>query len=387
MKTIPTDVLIVGGGFAGLSTAYYLSERPGLRVTVIEREPKLGGHASGRNAGMIRQTVSDPVLAELASEGKRLLAAAQKKGWRLGLASQGSLLLAKQGQSRELERIRLSARRQGVASRYVSSREAARLVPALAEGDFDKALHCPSDALVDIEALLAAFLKALKARRVPVLCGSAPRAIRRTPRGFAVETPSGCFETKALVDAAGAWAPTVAAMAGASKLPFRAYRRHLFEDGRFRSAWAKWPFVWDLSHGFYFRPLRASLLLSPCDHTPFRAEGRSGAAEKTDPRMRQLLERKMGRFSPFFSTLEIRKEKAGLRTMAPYGRFVIGEDARLKNFYWVAGLGGHGVTTALSVGRLAADLVSGKRTASPLARALSPRRFQRSQRTHAAHAA
>ena len=61
--------------------------------------------------------------------------------------------------------------------------------------------------------------------------------------------------------------------------------------------------------------------------------------------------------------------------MTPDGRFVIGEDTKLKNFYWVAGLGGHGVTTCFSVGELAAGLLLGHAADPALEKALSPGRF------------
>ena len=61
--------------------------------------------------------------------------------------------------------------------------------------------------------------------------------------------------------------------------------------------------------------------------------------------------------------------------MTPDGRFVVGKDSESQGFYWVAGLGGHGVTTCFSVGRLAADVILGKKGDNRLAKALSPERF------------
>ena len=53
--------------------------------------------------------------------------------------------------------------------------------------------------------------------------------------------------------------------------------------------------------------------------------------------------------------------------MAPDRSFVIGRDAKIENFFWVGGLGGHGVTTGAAVGRLAAELLTGKLDAPPTA--------------------
>ena len=120
--------------------------------------------------------------------------------------------------------------------------------------------------------------------------------------------------------------------------------------------------------------------MSPCDKVLLSPEAmrRAGAAEKIDPRMQKILFKKIRSFSKNFPAAGIREEKAALRTMTPDGRFVIGEDPRLKGFFWVAGLGGHGVTTSFSVGDLASDLILGKKREKSLIDALSPERFLKS---------
>ena len=60
----------------------------------------------------------------------------------------------------------------------------------------------------------------------------------------------------------------------------------------------------------------------------------------------------------------------GLRTFAPDRRFIIGWDPVNADLFWVAGLGGHGMTTGLAVGELAAELLL-KRSSH----ALAPSRF------------
>ena len=88
----------------------------------------------------------------------------------------------------------------------------------------------------------------------------------------------------------------------------------------------------------------------------------------------------MDSFSNKFRAISIQSVKSGLRTMAPDGRFVVGEDPRLKGFFWVAGLGGHGVTASFSVGDLASDLILGRKREKYLVNALSPGRFVKHQR-------
>ncbi len=386
MNHTKTDILVIGAGFAGLSTAYSLAkERPG-RVVVIESEKKLGGHASGRNAGMIRQTVSDPVLASLAVEGRRLMGRAQKNGWDIGFRSAGSLLVANGRGLDELKAIRRVTRAQSVECRFLSPQSARRRVLALDRGSFNHALFCPSDALVDIEKLMRGYLNALKALGVPVLRDHAVHSIKKQGGVFRVSAGGHVFLAGKIVNAAGAWAGAVGEKAGAVRVPFRAYRRHLFESFAPEGFKNHWPFVWDLSHNFYFRPLEKTLLLSPCDKDPFRlALGQTrGPAERTDARLEKELALKLRNYWPGLAGLKIKNKKAGLRTMTPDGRFVVGEDPRVKGFYWVAGLGGHGVTTSFSVGKLAGDLILGKKRAKSLVDALSPKRFLNKTGKHAA---
>ena len=230
--------------------------------------------------------------------------------------------------------------------------------------------------MLDLDPLLNGFLRSLRALGVRVLKGKALQDVRAVPGGFLVKAGGQDFLASKLVNAAGAWASWVAERSGASPVPLSPYRRHLFvssERGMRSSRAKKWPFVWDVSHDFYFRPVEAGLLLSPCDKT---LEKRGDRREKTQPGMRNVLKRKLKDFSPELGRLAIGPGRSGLRTMTPDGRFVVGEDPKQKDFYWVAGLGGHGVTTCFSIGKLAADILLGKKVDNRIKRALSPERFR-----------
>jgi len=63
---------------------------------------------------------------------------------------------------------------------------------------------------------------------------------------------------------------------------------------------------------------------------------------------------------PALGNLTVRRSWAGLRTFSMDQGFVIGPDPRLEGFFWVAGLGGHGMTTSAAVGELATDLLLGR---------------------------
>ena len=137
-------------------------------------------------------------------------------------------------------------------------------------------------------------------------------------------------------------------------MPMRPCRRHLFVSPPIDWVDPTWPFVWDVAHDIYFRPEGEGLLLCACDQTELPP-----GDPPIEESVKELLAEKIERFMPALSGVSISRGWAGFRTLTPDGRFVIGRDPKIKNFFWVAGLGGHGMTTSSAVGELAADLLLG----------------------------
>ena len=94
-----------------------------------------------------------------------------------------------------------------------------------------------------------------------------------------------------------------------------------------------------------------------------------------EPSVQEGLMQTLKKYLPSLSGIRIKRAVAGLRTLTPDGRFLIGFDPTLDNFFWMAGLGGHGVTASYSVGDLASDLLLGRPHDKTLATHFSPNRF------------
>jgi D-arginine dehydrogenase len=181
-----------------------------------------------------------------------------------------------------------------------------------------------------------------------------------------VRTDDELISCPVLVNAAGAGAPEIGRLAGASPVPLRSLKRHLMVTSRLSWADRSWPSVWDLSHEFYFRPEPPGLLLSPCDAAECGPEG-----EATDVAALEMLAEKMERWLPRLAGVSIASVWAGLRTFAPDDNLVLGADPLLKGFFWCAGLGGNGMTLSAALGRVVAEAVLGQ----PAPAAYAPQRF------------
>ena len=366
---ISVEHVIIGAGFAGAATAYHLTRRGITNVLILEKEAIPGFHSSGRNAAMIRQCVSDPALTRLARDGAKFLRHLPPD-WPVSVEykQNGSLLL---GSGKGWEKLRHDAETGeylGIDVRLWTAEQAKRYMPVLRDTEFEGAVWCATDGVLDIHALLSGYLKAATDRGARVRYGSGLEAVHQRDDGFELVVAGATIRTKILIDAAGAWANTVAAMAGAAELPLRPCRRHLFVSPPIEWVDKNWPFVWDVSHEIYFRPEGNGLLLCACDQ-----EEMSACDPAVDPSTEELLAEKIQRYMPALSNIAINKKWAGLRTLSSDGGFVIGWDAKVRNFFWVAGLGGHGVTTSSAVGSLAADLLSAG--PSDKADAFTPERF------------
>ncbi len=346
--------VIIGAGFAGAATAYHLARRGVRDVVILEQESQAGVHSSGRNAAMARQVVPEPAMAALAREGAMFMRT-PPPDWptRPIFQQNGSLLLGSGEGWKKLARDAEMARQKGIEVECWSPEKVKDRVAVLKDTGFDGGVWCPTDGVVDIHGLLTGYLKGATTLGARVQYGSSVKKIEiREDRVAGVVVDDELIKADAVINAAGAWAGLIGKMACAANMSLRPLRRHLYVTAPLPWVDPSWPFVWDVSHELYFRPEAGGLLLCPCDQ-----EEMAPGIPPTDNAVAELLAEKIKSYLPAASDVAIKNCWAGLRTFSSDGRFVIGWDPKIKSFFWVAGLGGHGMTTSFGVGSLAADLI------------------------------
>jgi D-arginine dehydrogenase len=320
---------------------------------VIEQEPTWGAFASGRNAAMARLAEPDPFVGVLARRSLKRIRELDTLAAPL-FRSTGGLTLAGSHGSAAIVAEHDNLRAHGIDSLLLSCPEARDRFPFLSVVDFEVALWCPDEGVVDIHALLGLYLSEARAAGFALQTDCRAEALRvEAGRVTGVRTTAGEIRAEAVIDASGAWAGKLGRQT--APLPLQPLRRHIFVSGQTDLVPPEAPLVWVEDAAFYFRPEAGGLLLSPCDETP---------APPGDPPVdvaaAELLADKIARRAPGLADLGISRSWACLRTFAPDRRPVIGADPLVPGLFHVSGLGGFGMMCSAAVGELAADLVSGR---------------------------
>lgn len=338
------DVLIIGAGFAGASTAFHLAPRFQGSVLIVDQEEVPGYHATGRNASLVLQSVENPEVREIVATS---VEAYLQRPSEVGYRAVGSLLL---GTQKQLEPLREPDR---IATQYIGPADAVRRVPLLRGHSFERALWTPTDGVMDISQLLDYYLRSARAEGVKIQLDTRVEVIEKKGAIFQVQTGHDLIEAGMIVDAAGAWAPRIAESAGIESLPMRSFKRHLFVLEGFDEVDSSWPFVWSMDQSFYFRPESGGILFSVCDEELWLED----FVQTVNPEISEKLADLIVGQLPLFEEALQRRLWSCFRTKTPEGGFHLGWADQLDGFLWVAGLGGHGMGASWEVGRRAAELI------------------------------
>ena len=366
------DILVIGGGIAGLSAAAALSKRA--HVTVLEAEEQIGYHSSGRSATMVHYALGDRLVRALTLASRPFFDDPPEGFTDVPLGRRTPVLV----HAREEERAALDALDTEI-SRFASlERLDAAGVRALCPLLREDARHGIADlnaTRLDPHALLQGNLRQLRQRGGELHTGQRVATIERAGGSWSVTSEKGeRFAAPILVNAAGSWADRVAALAGVEPLGLEPKRRTIITfDAPPGTDLQHLPFTKTIGDELYFAAESGRLFASPMDEVPSEPTDAQPDEYEVALAAHRMEERTT------VAVRQIHSKWAGLRTFTRDRHPAAGFAPDADGFFWLAGQGGFGLQTSPTMAAIAEALITGGRWPVPdvSSEDLSPRRFLR----------
>jgi sarcosine oxidase subunit beta len=347
------DIVVIGGGVMGASTAYHLALAGAKEVCLLERESHFGLGATGRCAGGVRYQFATEVNVRLSIESLAMLSRFQQEtGQDCGYRKCGYLFVLTRPKDMETFQANVAMqRRLGVETQWLTGDEVRKMLPMMNFDDALAATYGPKDGLADPNSVVSGYIKRARQLGAQVLTDIEVQGILTDAgRVSGVQTNQGSLMCAAIVNAAGPWAGRIAEMAEID-LPITPLRRQIVTTTRLPELPKDFPFVIDFAQSLYFHREGEGVLTGMSNPNE-----KPGFDQTVDPdweliAMEAAIERmpmleKAGRLSGW----------AGLYEITPDAHPVMGPTP-LDGFWVVAGFSGHGFMHGPIAGKIMAEFI------------------------------
>ncbi|RMJ01574.1 4-methylaminobutanoate oxidase (formaldehyde-forming) [Marinobacter litoralis] len=365
------DVVVIGGGILGCSIASYLSQQPGLTVTVIERGG-LAEQTTSQAAGLLTRIRPSSGLTALATETFEAIDRLEQDAVTpLPIQRAGSLQVAASASGHcQLEILALRASEFGRHTEWLDNSEAEKLSPWLALEEGTRALFLPDDGYIDPYALCMAYARAARRNgvrfllhhEVTELVGSGERVT-----GVRLSTDD-TVQAGLVIDAAGPWSTALAHQQGIN-LAMAPIRSHYWISAPHPRIANGAPMTILPDSGAYARPEVGGLLFGLRDSRAVYAQPDAlpdslhGYRFDVDPTGDEALETGYPAFQrqcPVLEELTLAHYISSISSYTPDSAPLIGAMPGVGGFLAATGCSGAGVGLSGGIGRLVSDLVSGQ---------------------------
>jgi len=356
--TRTADFLIIGGGVAGLSAGAALARHG--RVLVLEAEEAVGYHSSGRSATFSHFGIGGETVRALTA-ASRAFFLDPPDGFDALAQMHPALFIADEAMVPALDALEQITRGLTDAAERLQGSEVHRYCPAVRLDRVVAGFVHLEGLRLEPHALLQGYVRAIRAGGGEIVTGA---RIAVVEHGWTVTTEAGeRFDAPVLMNAAGAWADRVAALAGVRPLGLTPLRRTIIVfDAPAGTDVRRWPFTKTASDELYFMPDAGRLLASPVDEEP----DDPGDAQPDEYGM-ALAAHRVGEFTTL-QVPRIAHKWAGLRTFVADRVPVAGFAPDAEGFFWLAGQGGYGLQTAPAMAAIVEALVTGGEWPEDMAR-------------------
>lgn len=352
MPTDAYDVVVIGAGIIGASSAFQLAQR-GARVAVVESQSSFAEGSSGRSFASIRSQWADPLSIEIAWRSIQQWRDFEvTHGFDVEYTPSGYLLLYREEDwQTQLDVVELQ-RSFGVPVETLTTEEASGF-SAFDRTGIGGATWGPSDGKIDPHAATRAFLTLAKQHGAEVRYRFPVDAIAQSADGtWQVGSGTESIEAKWIVNAAGGWASEIGALAG-FEVPVAHSRRNIYSSAEGVTA-EPIPMTVDVRTGVYLRSEGSRILIGGMKpdevdgyNTALDQEWIEGLMEIADERFPWLLE----------IPIDMSASWAGTYENTPDYTVIVGSEPQAPTWVNACGASGHGIIQAPELGRMVAEQI------------------------------
>lgn len=353
------EVVIIGAGVIGCSTAYHLA-KIGIKDVVVLEMGEVGSGTSSRSAAMLTmQFGRNPLLARMAQYSyKRYMDFETEFGSPIGFHKTGWLSVAAGDAAVSLKHHAKTLTSLNITTETLTSEEVKHLYPELNTEDIELGTFGNDDGSFDPHLIMWGFAK--KAREMGVKIHQGEKALSlRIEKGqvTGVEIASGVIATQKVINAAGPWAAEIGHWAGI-EIPLTNKSRTIVMTGPLPDIPADRPFVEDENVEWYFRPETGGVLMG-MGATPVR----SPEAVLDTEMVKNIIEYAIHRV-PVLEKASLHTSWSGVRPLTADGYPIFGRVPGVDGLLLNCGWGGMGIIQAPVAGQLMAELVRDGQTST-----------------------
>ena len=356
MNDLPNSaqVVIVGGGVMGASTAYHLAKRGCTDVVLLEKQPFFGMGATGKCAGGVRYQFSTEINIRLSLLSMPMLDRFEAElGQAISLRRDGYLFLLTNEREVATFRHNVALQRQlGVETDWLDGDEVRRRVPALAAADVLAGSFNAKDGLADPNSVVMGYVNAAKRLGVRAFTEAGVTGIDvQNGRIVGVQTERGPIACESVVNAAGPWSAPISALAGVP-LPVTPVRRQMLTTTPLPDLPPDFPFVIDFAQSLYFHREGEGLLTGQSNPHEL-----PGFDESVDPDWELVHMEAAIKRLPLLARAGRMAHWAGLYEVTPDAHPIFGGVPQVAGYYVVTGFSGHGFMHGPAAGLLMSEII------------------------------
>jgi len=360
------EIVIVGGGIAGCSTAYHLALMGKTDVVLLE-QGRLTSGTTWHAAGLIGQMRPNRNMTAMSKYGIELYSTLEAEtGLATGWKQCGSVNVARTPERMQVLKKQVAmANSFGVECHLIDRQEIATRVPILRTDDLQGGIWLPGDGKANPADLCMSLAKGARNRGVTIHEGvEVTGVIIDNGRAVGVRTAQGDIRCQVVVNCAGQWARQFGRLAGVN-VPLYSAEHFYVVTGKIDGVTPMMPVVRDPDGYIYykeevggivmggFEPVAKPWKVDPIPAT-FQFELLGEDWDQFEPLMTNAIHR-----TPCLETAEIKMLLNGPESFTPDGNFILGEAPELRNYFVCAGFNSAGIANSGGAGRLIAEWIVG----------------------------